>query len=265
MNRRQAFTMIELLVVIAIIAVLVGLLFPAISAVKRNAKQTENNTQVRSIIQGMIQSSESRRGFFPGLTVSAYTPVDWDIDGTRDEWGSIPEARFWILLDGNYTDGENLISPSEDKDPWRTGQVTEDNYSYAMLKIASNSNNGTTAASPNDQYRRTEWLNEQNAMAPVVTDRLAQTSSHTPTLNDPTTYLSIHDGSEVGEWIGSIGRGDLSVEFSMTPEVTTRFSAYINDVDDIFNPNDGTGTAQEQLKNASMTYTGYNEPRGVFE
>lgn len=45
-NKRAAFTLIELLTVIAIIAVLMGLLFPALNAVKENARKTQAKNDI---------------------------------------------------------------------------------------------------------------------------------------------------------------------------------------------------------------------------
>ncbi len=267
MQKQRGFTLMELLVVIGIIALLVGLLFPALAAVQNTAKKNENNAQVRKVIQAMIQSSEARRGFFPGISSpTEFTQVDWDDDNTLEPVnGSDPAVRYWILLDGNYIDGASLFSPRETKEPWSFGEVTTEHYSFAMLKIADN-NNFATTTSPNDRYRREEWRNEQNALAPVVTDRLAETDTHTSTsLGDPTTYLSIHPSSSIGEWHGSVGRGDLSVEFIETAEVSTRISGYNNvDNDDIFDDAAPTGST-EGLKNAAMTYDGYDDPVGPFE
>lgn len=270
MPKQRAFTIIELMVAIAIIAVMVGLLFPAIGAVRRAAKKQENNTKVRNILQGMITYSSSHRDFFPGFDGFEFTADGVDTTGNSGR-GQTAEARYWILLDGNYTVGEGLISSSETKDIWQRDAVTTDHYSYALLKL-----NSTSAAtlSGADAYRREEWRNEQNPLAPLVSDRLVREGGN-PTIGNADTYLSIHDGSVPGKWQGSIGFGDLSVEFTDTPKVPTRFAGFNNadrsgtpnnEDDDIFDDGDSWASNSADLnKQAGMTYEGHYTPDGPVE
>jgi prepilin-type N-terminal cleavage/methylation domain-containing protein len=55
MNRKHAFTLIELLVVIAIIAVLMGILMPALTRVKEQAREVSCRANLRQygVVQGM--------------------------------------------------------------------------------------------------------------------------------------------------------------------------------------------------------------------
>jgi len=269
MQKQRAFTVIELLVVIAIIAVLVGILFPAIGAVRRRAKQSENNAQVRNILQGTIQFSESHRGFFPGFDGAEFTADTLKTTGNSGP-GQTVEARYWALLNGNYSDGDALVSSVESKEPWTGGQVSTDNYSYSMLKIASNNNvdpfNGQNGS---DRFRREQWRNQQNAQAPIVSDRLTKGPATVQAMSQPDQYQSIHDGSSLGNWIGSIGFGDLHVDFAKTPLQDTRFSGFLNSEattpDDIFAQRDTGVGGQDADKNAAMVYQGFNIPVGPIQ
>lgn len=97
-SRRHAFTLIELLVVIAIIAVLIGLLLPAIQKVREAANRMSCTNNLKNVGLGLHQFLDTHQRFPPARVLGPFEPLNI----------SNPVEHSWAIFMLPYLEQESL-------------------------------------------------------------------------------------------------------------------------------------------------------------
>jgi|GEM_PF-624295 len=152
-RNQQAFTLIELLVVISIIAILIGILLPALSAARSSAQLIKCGTQIKQLGAAVFLYVEDYNDFFPNPHAGGGVNMSWDdllvgYDGrgslseailnkvpTAKEFGGLSATALWRCpSDPGLDEYQNPISKST-----ADGDLTFRSYHHNTFQY----NNGT--------------------------------------------------------------------------------------------------------------------------
>ena len=119
MQRKKGFTLVELLVVIAIIGILIGMIFPAVAAVRNAARSTQCKSNLRQMANCLLaKASNSPNGRY------CSGAFDSSRDGALDQYSWVADCVDQDVLPGQLLCPQSICIASE---KWNTKSSDDPN------------------------------------------------------------------------------------------------------------------------------------------
>jgi prepilin-type N-terminal cleavage/methylation domain-containing protein/prepilin-type processing-associated H-X9-DG protein len=119
--RRKGFTLIELLVVIAIIAILIGLLLPAVQKVREAASRMSCSNNLKQWGLAAHNYHDTNKRFPPGVNL----PFTTTVGGNKQSGGPVIAGRYISLF-------ESLFPYSEQDNLYKLLDTTQNQYANCL-------------------------------------------------------------------------------------------------------------------------------------
>jgi prepilin-type N-terminal cleavage/methylation domain-containing protein len=245
MKRTKGFTLVELLVVMAIIALLLGLLLPALAKARMTARQVKDATQLGQIHKAWLTWSREFNGIFPTPGLINRLPVNGQQipgKGNEDITKNSHDNLYSACIMQNYYSPQVCLSPSESSSNvaiasdfnYNQYDISQDKYwddrFDTDLQARCNTSYGTMNL---DGTRKTQqWRESLDSKHAVVANRGVQNGQYTANVYNNSKTLEIHGGRN--SWEGNVCYNDNHVTFekNFTPDGTRKLVNGTAEVDD---------------------------------